>query len=216
VNAFLVHLLRPSLLLARPSSIQPAVLPPSSKMTTQSALAANQLAAEKLAPPTAHTDLNHDEKRGFNSAPSYDDNHLEKLDSPSSTDPEDAYHWFTPEQGRKIKHRIDRRLVLMLGAMYCVSLMDRTNLSNAAIAGMRDELAMVGNNRYVRRQKHCYRHIRKKTDQQNSRLSLWSSSLHTRYSNLLPHHLPARSGQRSSSLVSVLLGVLYVVYPSPV
>lgn len=74
---------------------------------------------------------------------------IEKCDSPITPDEDDPCHWFTPEEGRKIKHKIDRRLVLVLGAMYCVSLMDRTNLSNAAIAGMRDELLMVGNNRYV-------------------------------------------------------------------
>lgn len=78
---------------------------------------------------------------------------LEKLESPgtppTSADEDDPFYWFTPEEGRKIKHKIDRRLVLVLGAMYCVSLMDRTNLSNAAIAGMRNELFMIGNNRYV-------------------------------------------------------------------
>lgn len=78
---------------------------------------------------------------------------LEKLESPgtppTSSDEDDPFYWFTPEEGRKIKHKIDRRLVLVLGAMYCVSLMDRTNLSNAAIAGMRNELFMIGNNRYV-------------------------------------------------------------------
>lgn len=42
---------------------------------------------------------------------------------------------FTPQQQKKIIHRIDRRLVLTLGAMYCISLMDRTNLSAAAVAG---------------------------------------------------------------------------------
>lgn len=77
---------------------------------------------------------------------------LEKLESPgtppTSSDEDDPFYWFTPEEGRKIKHKIDRRLVLVLGAMYCVSLMDRTNLSNAAIAGMRNELFMIGNNRY--------------------------------------------------------------------
>lgn len=74
---------------------------------------------------------------------------VEKYDSPGTPDEDDPYNWFTPAEGRKIKHKIDRRLVLVLGAMYCVSLMDRTNLSNAAIAGMRTELLMVGNNHYV-------------------------------------------------------------------
>ena len=42
---------------------------------------------------------------------------------------------FTPEEQKKIIHRVDRRLVVTVGIMYCVSLMDRTNMSNAAIAG---------------------------------------------------------------------------------
>jgi hypothetical protein len=42
---------------------------------------------------------------------------------------------FTLAEQRKIIGRIDRRLVLTLGILYCTSLMDRTNLSSAAIAG---------------------------------------------------------------------------------
>lgn len=42
---------------------------------------------------------------------------------------------FTHKEQRSIMHRVDRRLVLTLGAMYCISLMDRTNLSAANIAG---------------------------------------------------------------------------------
>ena len=42
---------------------------------------------------------------------------------------------FTPEEERKIIHRVDRRLVVTVGVLYCISLMDRTNLSAAAIAG---------------------------------------------------------------------------------
>jgi hypothetical protein len=39
---------------------------------------------------------------------------------------------------RKIIHRVDRRLVTICGLAYCISLMDRTNLSAAAIAGFVD------------------------------------------------------------------------------
>lgn len=42
---------------------------------------------------------------------------------------------FTPQEQKKIIHRVDRRLVLTVGILYCISLMDRTNLSAAAIAG---------------------------------------------------------------------------------
>ncbi|KAH8587437.1 retrograde regulation protein 2 [Bisporella sp. PMI_857] len=55
---------------------------------------------------------------------------------------------FTPAQQRKIIHRIDRRLVTTLGVLYCCSLMDRTNLSAANIAGMRagpGSLNLIGN-----------------------------------------------------------------------
>lgn len=57
---------------------------------------------------------------------------------------------FTVQQGRRIIHRIDRRLVTTCGVMYCISLMDRTNLSAAAIAGMTKELKLQEGFRYVR------------------------------------------------------------------
>lgn len=43
---------------------------------------------------------------------------------------------FTPEEQKKIIRRIDIRLVLTCGFMYCVSLMDRTNLGIASVGGM--------------------------------------------------------------------------------
>lgn len=46
-----------------------------------------------------------------------------------------AIDTFTPAEQRKIIHRVDRRLVITLGLLYSVSLMDRTNLGNIAIAG---------------------------------------------------------------------------------
>lgn len=42
---------------------------------------------------------------------------------------------FTYEEQRKIVHRVDTRLVLICGLAYCISLMDRTNVSVAAIVG---------------------------------------------------------------------------------
>jgi hypothetical protein len=42
---------------------------------------------------------------------------------------------FTLQEQRKIIHRVDRRLVVTVGVLYCISLMDRTNLSSASIAG---------------------------------------------------------------------------------
>ena len=62
---------------------------------------------------------------------------------------DDPLTYFTPEEQKKIIHRLDRRLVVVVGVMYCVSLMDRTNLSNAAIAGMNVELNLGIEMRYV-------------------------------------------------------------------
>lgn len=62
---------------------------------------------------------------------------------------------FSPEEQRAIMHRVDRRLVVTVGIMYCVSLMDRINMSAANIAGMSVDLDLVGNNRYVSRSPKC-------------------------------------------------------------
>jgi hypothetical protein len=47
----------------------------------------------------------------------------------------DFEHDFSPAETKKLIARIDRRLVLTVGVLYCISLMDRTNLSSANIAG---------------------------------------------------------------------------------
>jgi len=61
----------------------------------------------------------------------------------SKSSHQDSYECeFTPEEQKKIIHRIDRRLILTVGIMYCVSLMDRTNLSAAAIAGYVDHVSV--------------------------------------------------------------------------
>ncbi|KAF2726131.1 MFS general substrate transporter, partial [Polychaeton citri CBS 116435] len=61
---------------------------------------------------------------------------------------DDILHEFSPAEQKSIIHRIDRRLVVTVGFMYCISLMDRTNLSAAAIAGMNVELEMEHGFRY--------------------------------------------------------------------
>lgn len=73
--------------------------------------------------------------------------HLDEANSQASALSE--YTEFTPAEQRKIIHRVDRRLVLTCGVMYCVSLMDRTNLGQAAIAGMNVELKLNVGFRYV-------------------------------------------------------------------
>lgn len=61
---------------------------------------------------------------------------LDHVEKSSTRDSYDArINRFTPAEQAKIIRRIDIRLVLTLGLLYCTSLMDRTNLSSAAIAG---------------------------------------------------------------------------------
>jgi adenosine/AMP kinase len=42
---------------------------------------------------------------------------------------------FTEKQQKAIVRRIDLRLVVTLGCLYCISLLDRTNLGAASVAG---------------------------------------------------------------------------------
>ncbi|KAL4803102.1 major facilitator superfamily domain-containing protein [Aspergillus unguis] len=55
---------------------------------------------------------------------------------------------FTYAEQRKIIHRVDRRLVVITGGAYCISLMDRTNVSVAAITGMMEDLELYIGFRY--------------------------------------------------------------------
>ena len=69
---------------------------------------------------------------------------------PYSQESLDSDPVYSIQEQRKIIHRVDRRLIATCGIMYCISLMDRTNLSAAAIAGMTVELKMNVGFRYVR------------------------------------------------------------------
>jgi hypothetical protein len=81
-----------------------------------------------------------------------DEQHFEHVDSPTRdgvspahTDAaDDDSMGLTVEERRRIMRRIDLRLVVTVGAMYCVSLMDRTNMSAANLAGMGVELQLTG------------------------------------------------------------------------
>jgi hypothetical protein len=67
-------------------------------------------------------------------ADSYDDEKQPRHISDSASD-DAVLSEFSRSEEKRIIHRIDRRLVLTVGFMYCISLMDRTNLSAANIAG---------------------------------------------------------------------------------
>jgi hypothetical protein len=77
----------------------------------------------------------------------FDAKHLDEAGSQRSALSDDEE--YSSQEQRKIIHRVDRRLVLTCGIMYCISLMDRTNLGQAAIAGMTKELKLSVGFRYV-------------------------------------------------------------------
>ncbi|KIW38633.1 uncharacterized protein PV06_09586 [Exophiala oligosperma] len=64
----------------------------------------------------------------------------------ASSLPEEAH--FDEKTAATIRHRIDLRLIPLLGAIYGISLMDRTNMPNAAIAGMLTDLKLSHGPRY--------------------------------------------------------------------
>jgi hypothetical protein len=65
---------------------------------------------------------------------------LDELEHASSSSNEDA---FDKKMAARIRHRVDWRLIPALGAMYGIALMDRKNVSNAAIAGMLTDLKLT-------------------------------------------------------------------------
>ena len=78
-----------------------------------------------------------------------DVSHLEAADTEKVYDPRnDPNEQVSYHEGRKIIHKIDRRLITGLGLMFAVSLMDRTNLGNANIAGMGVDLGLTKGYRY--------------------------------------------------------------------
>ncbi|KAK6516709.1 hypothetical protein TWF506_006601 [Arthrobotrys conoides] len=57
---------------------------------------------------------------------------------------------YSEAEQKKIIHRIDRRLVIITGVIYCISIIDRSNIGSAAVAGMPKDLGMnTQNNAYA-------------------------------------------------------------------
>ncbi|KAI4185723.1 MAG: hypothetical protein L6R41_003949 [Letrouitia leprolyta] len=78
-----------------------------------------------------HTDLQH-EKSSDESANSRDELNMEESASNKDIDNDPVYSY---QEQRAIIHRVDRRLVVTCGLLYCFSLIDRGNLGAASIAG---------------------------------------------------------------------------------
>jgi hypothetical protein len=61
--------------------------------------------------------------------------HKEYADTGSPPADDVALRYFTEKEQKRIIRRVDVRLVVTLGLLYCISLIDRGNLSVAVIAG---------------------------------------------------------------------------------
>jgi hypothetical protein len=85
------------------------------------------------------------EKVAFENVEGADSDHAGNRMAPISADD----FGFSPAEQKRIMRHVDRRLVLTVGAMYCISLMDRTNLGAANIAGMEKDLELKIGDRYV-------------------------------------------------------------------
>ncbi|KAK2742939.1 hypothetical protein FQN57_005069 [Myotisia sp. PD_48] len=72
----------------------------------------------------------------------------EHVEASSLKDTESTVDMYTEKQMSRIRRRVDLRLIPCLGLMYAVSLMDRKNVANAAIAGMRQDLDLIKGYRY--------------------------------------------------------------------
>ncbi|KAI9372451.1 major facilitator superfamily domain-containing protein [Aspergillus egyptiacus] len=71
--------------------------------------------------------------------------HLEDVEKPTDNH-DDIINSFTPQQRKRLIRRIDIRLVITLGFLYLISLLDRTNLGAASVAGMQEDLNMNASN----------------------------------------------------------------------
>ncbi|GLB14927.1 hypothetical protein AtubIFM61612_004732 [Aspergillus tubingensis] len=71
--------------------------------------------------------------------------HIEDAEK-NSIQPGESLDYFTPKEKKRLTRRIDIRLVIPLGCLYCISLLDRTNLGAASVAGMQEELKMNAKN----------------------------------------------------------------------
>ncbi|KAJ4368321.1 hypothetical protein N0V83_006677 [Neocucurbitaria cava] len=60
----------------------------------------------------------------------------------ASLDSVQSYELYTPDEDRAVLKKLDRRLVLFMALLYCLSFLDRSNIGNARIAGLADDLKL--------------------------------------------------------------------------
>ncbi|KAF1948631.1 phthalate transporter-like protein [Byssothecium circinans] len=75
--------------------------------------------------------------------------HQEKANQITSHGPRYDVEAFDAVDEKKLVRKVDWRLLPILGALYSIALIDRTNISNARVAGMGTDLALHIGNRYT-------------------------------------------------------------------
>src|ERR1700712_201321 len=70
------------------------------------------------------------------------DEHIEDTEK-GALHHEEIIDSFSPAEQKRLIRRIDIRLVITLGFLYCVSLLDRTNLGAASVAGYVQSVALI-------------------------------------------------------------------------
>ncbi|KAK3721072.1 hypothetical protein LTR37_003362 [Vermiconidia calcicola] len=56
-----------------------------------------------------------------------------------------SFELYTPDEERKVRRKLDTRLVLFVALLYLLSFLDRSNIGNAKIAGLTDDLDLSDN-----------------------------------------------------------------------
>ncbi|KAF1955782.1 MFS general substrate transporter [Byssothecium circinans] len=54
-----------------------------------------------------------------------------------------SYELYTPDEDEAVLRKLDRRLVAFMALLYCLSFLDRSNIGNAKIAGLADDLKLT-------------------------------------------------------------------------
>ena len=55
-----------------------------------------------------------------------------------------SFELYTPDEEKAVVHKLDRRLVLFMALLYMLSFLDRSNIGNARIAGLAQDLKLTG------------------------------------------------------------------------
>jgi len=69
-------------------------------------------------------------------------------DDPAKAVAEDSEHILAPAQARRLRWKIDLRVLPMLGVLYAISVIDRNNIGSAKVLGLSDDLQLGKGARY--------------------------------------------------------------------